>query len=214
VIGSGSTVLFQGDSITDAGRDRSVGGPNDQAGLGGGYACLAAARLLSARPADGLRFLNRGVAGDKVADLEARWERDCVALRPNVVSILIGVNDFWHKLDGHADGDDGDYEREYRALLERTRAALPTAVVIVGEPFVLRCGVVDARWFPEFDRRRAVAAALAGSYADCFIPHQALFDEASGRVESPSYWALDGVHPTLAGHRLMADAWLRLAAGC
>ena len=104
VIRRGDTVLFQGDSITDVGRDRAVADPNTRPALGGGYPWLAAVQLLTDRPGDDLKILNRGISGNKVFQLADRWDADCLALKPNVLSILIGVNDYWHKHNGKYDG--------------------------------------------------------------------------------------------------------------
>src|ERR1700716_2645203 len=109
----GTVVLFQGDSITDAGRDRGVADPNAARALGSGYPLLVAAAALAAHPDRGLRFYNRGVSGNKVPDLAARWATDTVALAPDVLSILIGVNDFWHKLGHNYAGTVQDYENQY-----------------------------------------------------------------------------------------------------
>ncbi len=204
-----SVILFQGDSITDAGRDRKATAPNDPAALGRGYACLLAAALLADHPKAQLKVYNRGISGNKVPDLAARWEADALALKPKLVSILIGVNDIWHKLAGRSQGTVADYETGYRALLERTVRELPGARIVVCEPFVLRCGAVNERWFPEFDERRAAARKLAESLKLCFVPFQAMFDRATGDAPPP-YWAGDGVHPTLAGHALMAKTWRRV----
>src|SRR5256886_3870408 len=111
---------------------------------------------------------NRGISGNKVPDLAARWATDTVALAPDVLSILIGVNDFWHKLSNGYTGTVEDYEHQYTALLDDTRRALPRTRLIVLEPFVLRCGAVDDRWFPEFDQRRAAAERVAGRAGAAF----------------------------------------------
>ena len=202
----GTVVLFQGDSITDAGRDRGVADPNAAGALGSGYPLLVAAAALAAHPDHGLRFYNRGISGNKVPDLAARWTADTVALAPDVLSILIGVNDFWHKLGGGYTGTVEDYERQYAALLVETRRALPHARLIVLEPFVLRCGAVDDRWFPEFDQRRAAAERVATHAAAAFVPLQRVFDDLA-RKGAPQYWAADGVHPTPAGHGVIAERW-------
>jgi lysophospholipase L1-like esterase len=206
------TVLFQGDSITDTGRERSSTAANDPAGMGRGYAFLAMCRLLAERPTAGLSVYNRGISGDRVPDLTARWENDCLALAPDVLGILIGVNDIWHKLGGRYDGSVADYEQGFAQLLAQTRRALPRTHLVIGEPFVLRCGAVTERWFPEFDQRRAAAARVAREAGATFVPFQAIFDRAVGSGSSPEWWAADGVHPTPAGHQLMADAWLDAAA--
>lgn len=204
-----TTVLFQGDSITDAGRDRDSATPNT--GLGAGYPLLLAAALLETFPDRHLRFFNRGVSGNKVPDLQARWQTDTIALQPDIVSVLVGVNDFWHTRTHGYTGTVADYESEYVALLDATRHALPRARLIVMEPFVLQTGAVDATWFPEFDQRRAAAARVAQRVGATFVALQAPFTKAVGRVGS-TYWTVDGVHPTPAGHALIAERW-RSGAG-
>lgn len=209
LVSPNDVVLFQGDSITDAGRSREhAREPNTQAALGTGYAWLTAAGLLVERPPQGLRVFNRGVSGNKVFQLAKRWERDCLALEPDVLSILIGVNDIWHARDNDYDGTVEIYERDYDALLERTRAALPKVELVVCEPFVLRCGSVDDSWFPEFDEYRAAARRVAAGHAATWVGFQQMFDEAI-EYAPPAHWAGDGVHPTSAGASLMAQAWLR-----
>jgi lysophospholipase L1-like esterase len=205
-LGSGSVVLFQGDSITDAGRSRQQNGPNNWAGLGRGYPYLLAGALLADHAASQLKVYNRGISGNKVPDLDARWQEDAIDLKPAVLSILVGVNDIWHKLGGRYDGTVNDYETGYRNLLKRSLKELPDVRIVVCEPFVLRCGAVNDRWFPEFDERRAVAKKLADEMSLPFVPFQSMFDEAAKQA-SPPYWAGDGVHPTLAGHALMAKTW-------
>jgi lysophospholipase L1-like esterase len=204
---AGTVVLFQGDSITDWGRNRAVGDPNVSAALGTGYPLLVASAELAAHPESALKFYNRGVSGNKVPDLEQRWAADTLALKPDVLSVLIGVNDFWHKRNGYT-GTVADYENGYAALLQATRQALPLVRLVVIEPFVLRCGVVDASWFPEFDERRAAAARVARLAHATFVAMQARFTELAART-SPEYWAADGVHPTPAGHALIAEQWRR-----
>jgi len=213
LISKDDVILFQGDSITDAGRKKDSNAvPNDQPALGNGYAWLAAAELLVDRPQAGLKVYNRGISGNKVYQLAERWQADCLDLKPNVLSILIGVNDIWHTLNGNYNGTVEKYENDYRALLERTVKALPNVKLVICEPFVLRCGAVNDKWFPEFDRYRAVAKSIAHSFHATFLPFQAMFDEAV-KYAPPAHWAADGVHPTSAGASLMAYNWLRTAAG-
>ncbi len=205
-----SVVLFQGDSITDAGRDRKTeGSANDSRMLGRGYPHHIAAYGLSEEADLDLKVFNRGVSGNKVPDLAARWDADCIDLQPALVSILIGVNDMWHKIKGRYDGTVEDYETGFAALLARTKDALPGVHLIVCEPFVLRCGNIDDTWFPEFDERRAAAKRVADGAGAVFVPFQTMFDEAVAAGSDPEYWAKDGVHPTVAGHGLMARTWLR-----
>jgi lysophospholipase L1-like esterase len=207
---SGSTILFQGDSITDCGRDRTAADPNATTALGTGYPLLIASRLLAERAEAGYRFFNRGVSGNTVPDCDARWQADTLALAPDVISILIGVNDYWHTLNGSYKGTADDYEHQFGALLARTRAALPKVRIVILEPFVLRAGVVTDQWFPAFDDRRKVARRVADSAGASFLCTQDLFDRLS-RQAAPTYWSADGVHPTAAGHGAIADLWMEAA---
>jgi lysophospholipase L1-like esterase len=208
MISKGNVVLLQGDSITDAGRNRGrEGNANDRGALGSGYALLIAAGLLAMQRDPDLKIYNRGISGNKVFQLADRWDKDCLALKPDVLSILIGVNDIWHKLDGRYDGTIEIYERDYRALLEHTRKQLPDIKLVICEPFVLRCGAVNDKWFPDFDGYRAAARKVAEAFDAVFIPFQTMFDEAT-KDTPPAYWAGDGVHPSIAGAQLMAQAWI------
>ncbi len=208
----GTVVLFQGDSITDAGRSRETAAtPNVQTALGGGYAAIAAAGMLVGRPEARLRVYNRGISGHKVFQLSDRWESDCLELSPDVVSVLIGVNDIWHARNGEYDGTVEVYERDYDALLARTRAELPDVRLVVCEPFVLRCGAVDDSWFPEFDAYRAAAQRVASAHAATWVGFQTMFDAAL-EFAPAEHWAGDGVHPSGAGAALMAQTW-RAAVG-
>jgi len=212
-INKGDTILFQGDSITDAGRNRSDSMPNSPGALGSGYALLAAGELLWKLPGHGLRVFNRGVSGNVVPQLAARWDDDCIGLGPNVLSILIGVNDYWHTLNGGYTGTLTSYHDDYRALLTRTQGKLPNTRLIVCEPFAVNGvkAVTDA-WFPAFDGYRKAAKEMAESFGAVFVPFQSVFDEAI--KEAPgAYWTIDGVHPTLAGAHLMARAWLAAVKG-
>jgi len=207
---TGTVILFQGDSITDCNRDRSAAEANSARALGTGYPLLVASAVLADRPERSLQFYNRGVSGNKVPDLEQRWSADTLQIKPDILSILIGVNDFWHKLGNGYTGTVQDYENQFAALLSQTRQALPQVRLIVLEPFVLRCGAVDDRWFPEFDARRAAAARVAAKAGATFVPLQAMFDKRA-RSGHPQYWAADGVHPTPAGHAAIAEQWRRAA---
>jgi len=208
-ISAGDVVLFQGDSITDAGRSREQAhDANTQPALGTGYAWLAASGLLVDPRRKDLQVFNRGISGNKVFQLADRWEEDCLALQPDVLSILIGVNDIWHARNGNYDGTVEIYERDYDALLVRTRTALPEIELVICEPFVLRCGAVNDSWFPEFDEYRAAARRVSETHAATWVAFQEMFDEAI-RYAPPEHWAGDGVHPSSAGASLMAQAWLR-----
>ena len=199
----------QGDSITDAGRSRQSSGANNTRALGQGYPMLISAYLLANHPERELQCFNRGISGNKVPDLEKRWQQDCIDLKPNLLSILIGVNDIWHKLGGNYDGTVKDYEDGLLALLQRTKRALPDTQIVLCEPFVLRCGAINDRWFPEFDQRLAACRRVGEEMKCTWVPFQEMFNKAV-ETAKPAYWAGDGVHPSLAGHALMAKTWLEV----
>jgi len=202
-----NVILFQGDSITDAGRNREETGFNNSAALGGGYAMLAAAPLLEEYSELNLKIYNKGISGNKVFQLAERWDKDCIELKPDILSILIGVNDIWHKLNGQYTGTVEVYKKDYIALLERTKAAIPHVKLIICEPFAVK-GVraVDEKWYPEFYDYQKAAKDIAAKFDAVFIPFQKIYDEAQ-ELAPGVYWTGDGVHPTLAGAQLMAQAW-------
>jgi len=207
----GDVILFQGDSITDARRDKKrQGSPNDAAALGLGYPLLLGSQLLADHPELDLKIYNRGISGHKVPQLDARWQEDCLDLKPAILSILVGVNDMWHKLNGKYDGTVADYGDQFAALIQRTRKALPKVRIVVCDPFVLKCGAINDKWFPEFTERRALAKKVADDAATDFVPFQSMFDQAVAAGTEPAYWARDGVHPTPAGHALMAKTWRKV----
>lgn len=206
-IDQGNTILFQGDSITDAGRDKKNQVANLQKSFGRGYAWMAASNLLVTSPHLNLRIHNRGISGNKVHQLAARWDRDCLDLKPDLLSILIGVNDIWHGLNGKYEGTVKTYENDYINLLQRTEKALPNTKIVVCEPFVLRCGAVNENWFPEFDNYRQSAFKVASQFGAVFVPFQSMFDEAV-KYAPAKHWAGDGVHPSSHGSSLMAHFWL------
>jgi hypothetical protein len=121
----GDVVLFQGDSITDAGRNKKQELANNAWSFGVGYANHIGSWLLEEMPEKNLTIYNRGISGNKVYQLADRWEKDCLDLKPNVLSILIGVNDYWHKRNENYDGTPKVYENDLRALLSRTKEASP-----------------------------------------------------------------------------------------
>ncbi|WDF56909.1 SGNH/GDSL hydrolase family protein [Mucilaginibacter sp. KACC 22063] len=208
-----SIVLLQGDSITDWGRDKKENTPNTFGMLGTGYAYFTGAGLLDKYANKGLQVWNRGISGNKVYQLAERWDNDCLNIKPNVLSILIGVNDFWHTLSGGYTGTVDKYRTDYKALLDRTMKALPNVKLIIGEPFALK-GVkaVDDKWYPAFDEYRTAAREIATQYDAVFIPYQSIFDKAL-EVAPGSYWTTDGVHPNVAGAHMMAQAWLEVVKG-
>lgn len=204
-----AVILLQGDSITDAGRDRANNISNSFPMLGNGYSLFIASQLLAREASKQLKIYNRGVSGNKVYQLSERWEIECLAVQPDVVSILIGVNDYWHTLTGGYKGTAEVYENDYRDLLQYTKDKLPHVQLVIGEPFALKGGaaIEDSRWFPMFDEYRRIARKLAEEFKAVFVPYQAGF-EAAMKYTPTRYWSNDGVHPDLPGRQLMANLWL------
>ena len=201
-------ILFQGDSITDGNRGRSLD-PNHI--LGHGYQFIIAARVGSQHPERQVVFLNRGVSGNTVKDLSVRWHTDTLDLKPDVLSILIGVNDFTHAGSGATPGAADTYEHDYDALLTATLAALPNVRLVLGEPFLLPSGS-SAEHYAErlvsLAPYQAAVARLGTKFHAPVVHYQRLFTQACTKAPA-EYWIWDGVHPTYAGHGLMADEWMR-----
>lgn len=195
------TFLFQGDSITDADRDR-----NNDAKLGLGYPLLFASKYGKKYP-EQYNFINRGVSGDRIVDVYARIKSDIINLAPDYMSLLIGINDVWHEIGNHNGVDAAKFEKIYSMLLEEVKAALPNLKIFLLEPFVLRAAATDENW-DYFHRETLLRAAsvkkLAEKYGLVFVPLQAEFDKASENTEN-SFWLSDGVHPTPAGHKLIEE---------
>ncbi len=206
----GNTILFQGDSITDAGRDKEKELPNVARSFGLGYAFLASSALLNALPGKNLTMYNRGISGNKVYQLAERWQKDCLDLKPDVLSILIGVNDYWHKRNGKYDGTVEVYENDYRKLLQETKAKLPNVKLVICEPFyVVNTSAVDETWAAPMKEYQAAAKKIASEFGALWVPFQKVFDEAVKHAPA-TYWTGDGVHPAMPGAQLMAEAWLRV----
>jgi lysophospholipase L1-like esterase len=213
-IDKGDVILFQGDSITDAGRgSRNAFTPNNAGALGNGYAMIAASELLLQYPGKDLKIYNKGISGNKVYQLAERWDADTLAIKPNVLSIHIGVNDYWHTLTNGYTGTVETYIADYRKLLDRTKEALPNVKLIICEPFgVLGVKAVTEAWYPTFNQFKKAALDIANQYNAPFVPYQAAFDKAI-TLAPPAYWTGDGVHPSAAGAALMARTWLEAVKG-
>ncbi len=200
------TILFQGDSITDANRsadEKSI------FCMGHGYATMTAAMIGCDCPGQ-YAFFNRGVSGDKIVNILERRNRDIINLKPDYMSILVGVNDVGMEIKD-SDGTSADlYELCYDVIIGEALAALPELKIAIMEPFILRNPAQEA-YYGELQsgiRARAAAAErIARKYRLTFLPLQSKFDEAAERSGDPAHWLYDGVHPTPAGHKLIAEEW-------
>jgi len=205
---TGDVVLFQGDSITDAGRNKNQELPNDAWSFGVGYANHIASWILEKMPDKDLTMYNRGISGNKVFQLADRWDKDCLGLKPSVLSILIGVNDYWHFRNGNYDGTPEIYENDFRKLLSRTIEALPEVRLVICQPFILTgTRAVDESWLEPFAVYQTIAKRVSDEFGATWVPFQEAFDKAV-KLAEPTYWTADGVHPSMAGAQLMANTWL------
>ena len=203
------SVLFQGDSITDGERNRASMGANDYENIGIGYVLLTVAALAGDYPSSHIRYYNRGISGNKVCQLKERWEEDTISLSPDVVSILVGVNDFWHTLTEGYIGTPETYEANLRNLVEKTKKKLPKAQIILGEPFNIMDKSSDnaKEWNTIFPEYQKVAHKISKEFGTAWIPYQSIFNEAIKNAPV-GYWTWDGIHPSFAGSYLMSKAWL------
>ena len=198
-------ILFQGDSITDAGRNR------EQLCLGKGYPVMIGGELGAHFPGK-YTFDNKGVSGNRIVDVYARIKVDCWNLEPDVISLLIGVNDVWHEFGNKNGVEPERFEKVYRMLIEDTKAKLPNIKFMLMEPFVLPGRATEAAW-EDFSgtvyQLAEIVQKLAKEYNLSFVPLQEKLKVAC-KLCPPEYWLGDGVHPTAAGHRLISDAWLEV----
>jgi len=204
IIDANDRILFTGDSITDCGRDRTRADS-----LGSGYAALTAAHLQARLAAPTLKIWNRGISGNRVRDLLGRVEEDLLALKPTVVSILIGINDTWRRFDNGDETNAAAFERDYRALLEKITGELKARVVLL-EPFLLHVPADRFAWREDLNPKIDVTRKLAIEFGAELLPLDGLLAQAATQAP-PEFWTPDGVHPSAAGHALIAETWLENA---
>ncbi len=204
--------LFQGDSITDGNRGRTED-PNHI--MGHGYAFAVASRVGADFPASGFTFYNRGVSGNTVTDLQKRWQNDTIALKPHVLSVLIGINDTAAVVENRpAAKSVTDFEEGYRQLLSDAKAAMPDTLFVLGLPFVYPVAERKEhweKWKEETQLRAEKVKLLAKEFNAVLVDYPSLFDKAATKAPI-EYWVWDGIHPTVPAHELMAREWI-LQAG-
>lgn len=199
------TILFQGDSITDARRSR-----DDDLYMGHGYATLVKGEIGLDYP-NQYNFLNRGVSGDRIVDLYARIKYDLINLKPDVLSILIGINDVWHEINFQNGVEAEKFYKIYDMLIEEIKEALPDIKIMLLEPFVLKAKSTEEAWDTfksETEKHAEKVLELAKKHNLAFVPLQEKFDEAAKKAPN-DYWLYDGVHPTASGHEIIKREWVK-----
>lgn len=202
------TFLFQGDSITDGNRSRNHDWNHV---MGHGFAYLIASRLWYDFPKKGFHFFNRGISGNKVADLAARWQTDTIDIRPDLLSILVGINDVDAFMGGDKNFTAEKFAEEYSQLLQQTKQQLPNTQLVICEPFILPVGRIKERWEEyenEMAKRQKIVKQLSIEFNAIFIEFQNTFNKAIAKAPA-DYWIWDGIHPMPAGHELMAREWIQ-----
>ncbi len=202
-------ILFFGDSITDAGRNRDAA-PGDSSGWGTGYVYQLAARLGADLADYSLSFSNQGISGNRIYDLESRLESDVLSQEPDLVSLLIGINDVWRRYDSGVASEIGDFAASYRRVLQKLSAA--SVEIVILEPFLLPVPEDRRVWREDLNPKIDVIRDLAREFDATLVPLDGIFAAASTRRES-AFWLPDGVHPSPAGHALIAEAWLSAVVG-
>ena len=204
-----SRVLFIGDSITDMNRERTDD-PNHI--LGHSYVFLVAAKIGASYPEATITFINRGISGDGVSDLANRWKEDVIDHNPDILSILIGVNDVLLDHWGQSQLDIDTFSATYQQLLTDARMANPQLEIVLCCPFILPGKHTQEQWDVwqhQLGAIHAVVKSLSDEFAARLVDFQPTFDAAAAKPVPADYWIWDGVHPTYRGHQLMADEWLR-----
>ena len=199
-------ILFQGDSVTDAGRDKG-----NSMDMGEGYPRYASAMIQDSYPDDEFEFVNLGISGNRTEHLVARLENDFIQIQPDIVSILIGVNDVWHHYAHEfVETTDEQFERNYRQVLDAIKANTSARILMI-QPFLLE--TVDPAkqaLCEELARKQAIVKKLADEYADAYLPLDEILHAET--EEEPAYYAADGVHPTPDGACFIGEAYLRAIA--
>ena len=215
-------ILFQGDSVTDCGRDRSIKMPNQ--GLGNGYVNLIASRLLCDNPT--WEITNRGIAGNRIGDMYSRWIEDTLNMDFDVLSVMNGINDVGFSLRMNMGASCDEYEFMYDHMLAQVKERKPESQIVILEPFIVKLDLKEINpdggsgdiytkwetWESNMRERGDVSKKLAEKYEAIFVP---LFDDFNNLAEKSGakFWSLDGIHPTVAGHEYIAGKWLEYCSG-
>ncbi|WP_426445565.1 SGNH/GDSL hydrolase family protein [Paenibacillus sp. S-38] len=208
----GTVILFQGDSITDGQRSKDPAQAWDLNHVTGhSYVYLIHADLGSRYPEKHLQFINKGISGSRIVDIYARLESDVINEQPDMVSFLLGINDCHFQLHNQSGASPAKFEKLYRMMIEEIGEKLPRTHIILCEPFLLPVGRVAealSEWMELLLPFQAAVRRIAEEYRLTFVPLQQRFDELC-QVREASYWIWDGIHPTVNGHAIIAQEWLK-----
>ncbi len=205
ILKKGQTLLFQGDSITDCGRDRS-----NINSLGNGYAAKVAKMYDLLFPDNDIRFINKGISGNRAKDLVSRYDEDFKDINPDFISILIGVNDTWRRYDSNDPTSTESYKESFRTLLAKIKKDMPNTKILILEPFVLYSLTDRKKWREDLDPKIDVARELAKEYADYYLPLDGILARAEVEEYDCKEIAEDGVHPTEIGHSIIAREYMKI----
>lgn len=223
------SVLFIGDSVTDGGWGRSGGSmkPSNERNhtdlnhiYGHSFMMLCASHLESEHPDAAWKFFNRGISGNTLAQIAQRWQSDALSLKPDVVTILVGINDVYEFMRAKKENldstfDFASWEKQYRSLLDSLRANNSNVKIMIGAPFISNDGKNGKLSnYAEYERTvrqlAAITKGIARDYNATFLPFNNMFAKLTAQQPRPGYWIWDGIHPTPAGHRRMADLWIEM----
>jgi lysophospholipase L1-like esterase len=205
VFKDGQVILFQGDSITDCHRQY-----DDSTSLGEGYPNIVARLYQMMFPENKVSFVNKGISGNRVKNLLERYDADFKAVKPDILSILVGINDTWRRYDNNDPTSAEEFEKDYRELLQKIKKDMPDCRLVLIEPFVLYCLPDRAAWREDLDPKIHVVRKLAKEFADYYIPMDGIFAKAEVEGYRCEQITEDGVHPTPLGHRMIAEEYIKV----
>lgn len=203
ILTKNNVILFQGDSITDCGRNRL-----DDENLGKGYVNLINHYIQTHCPELNLTCINKGISGNRSKDLRKRWERNTLNLDINVLSILIGINDTWRRYDHNTVTEVEEFRDNYLYLLDSTKKIFPEIELVLMSPFILPTIPEQLEWKEDLEPKIDIIKTLATDYNAIYIPLQERFNTKLTVSTPACYWTRDGVHPTAKGHVFIAKEWI------
>lgn len=204
-------ILFQGDSITDGNRLKGKANEWDlNHQMGHGYAYMINGILGNTLLNENLKFYNRGISGNRIADLYGRWKEDCLNLSPDILSILIGINECYSAIYSNSGSEPERFAKIYRLMLDEIKEANPETKLVLCEPFALPVGPLQENfevWKSMLEPLQRQVHKISEEYGAIFVPLQSKFNELS-QLKDAEYWIWDGIHPTVCGHYAISQQWI------